>query len=105
MNARHRTAGEVAILVVDRLDAGSIDGEQLATVAIEPLAQQHELTKHGAERRAIVAPEVGDGLEVGPETAQQPDDLDVAMGFTLQPAALTNPVQIALDIQFKKFAR
>jgi hypothetical protein len=59
--------------VVDRLDAGSVDGEQLAAVEVEPPAKQHELAKHSPERRAIVAPKVGDGLEVGPEVAQQPD--------------------------------
>jgi hypothetical protein len=87
-----RSTGEVAILVVDRLDASSIGGEQHAAVKVEPSTQQHELTKHGAERPAIVASKVGDGLEVGPEAAQKPDDLDVAMGFALQPPAPSDPV-------------
>ena len=52
-----RRAGEVAILVVDRLDAGSVDRQQLAAVQVEASAQQYELAEHGAKRRAIVAPE------------------------------------------------
>ena len=38
--------------------------QQLAPKEVEPPAQQHELTKHRTEGRAIVAPEVGDGPEV-----------------------------------------
>ena len=44
-----RRAGEVAVLVVDRLDAGSVDRQQLATVQVEPSAQQHELAEHRFE--------------------------------------------------------
>ena len=64
-----RSAGEVAVLVVDRLDAGSVDRQQLAAVQVEPPAQQHELAEHGSKRRAIVAPEIGDGLEVRLQSA------------------------------------
>jgi len=99
-----RTAGEVAILVVDCVDPGSLDGEQFAAIEIEPPAQQHELAKHGAERRAIVAPKVSDGLEVGPQAAQQPEDFDVAMGFTLQPAARRTRL-IAVDIELQQVSR
>jgi hypothetical protein len=98
-----RTAGEIAILVVDRLDAGSVHGEQLASVEVEPPTQQHELTKRRAERRTIVAPKVGDGLEVGPEATQQPDDLNVAMGFALHPAASrSKPIRESLP-RFNSF--
>jgi hypothetical protein len=65
-----RTAGEVAVLVVDRLDPGSIDGEQLAAIKTEPPTEQHELAKHRFEGVAIVAPKVGDRLEVRLEAAQ-----------------------------------
>ena len=82
-----RRAGEVAILVVDRLDAGSVDRQQLAAVQVEASAQQYELAEHGAKRRAIVAPEIGDGLEVRFQSPQQPEDLDVAMTLRLQPPA------------------
>jgi hypothetical protein len=99
-----RRAGEVAILV-DRLDAGSVDRQQLAAVQVETSAQQYELAEHGAKRRAIVAPEIGDGLEVRFQSPQQPEDLDVAMTLRLQPPARSDPVQIAVDVELQKVAR
>ena len=100
-----RRAGEVAILVVDRLDARPVDRQQLAAVKVEPAAQQHELAEHRFEGGAIVAPEVGDGLEVGLQAAQQPDDLDIALGLPLQPPARPNPVEIAVDVELQQIAR
>src|SRR5271156_4938099 len=51
--------------------------------------------EHRFEGAAIVASEVRDRLEVRLEAAHQPDDLDIALGFALQPPARSNPVQIA----------
>jgi hypothetical protein len=65
-----RRAGEVAVFVVDRLDAGCVDREQLAAVQVEASAQQHELAENAAKRLAIVAPEIGDGLEAGAASRQ-----------------------------------
>ena len=45
------------------VDMGSIYGQQLAPKEVEPPAQQYEVTEHGSKNRAIVTPEVGDGLE------------------------------------------
>ena len=50
-------------------------------------AQQRELMEHGAEGGSIVAPEVGNGLEVWLQGSQQPDDLDIAVAFGLKPPA------------------
>jgi hypothetical protein len=49
--------------------------------------EQHKFTEHLAEGVAVVAPEVSNGLEVRLQVPQQPDHLDVAVGFGLQPAA------------------
>jgi hypothetical protein len=56
-----RVVGKVAVLV-DRLDTGSVHGQQLAPKEVEPLAQQYEVPEHGSKNSAIVA-SVGDGLE------------------------------------------
>jgi hypothetical protein len=104
MNARSEERVKVAVLVVDRLDAGSVDRQQLATVEVEPAAQQHELAEHRFEGAAIVASEVRDRLEVGLEAAQQPDDLDIALGLPLQPPTRSNPVQIAVDVELQEIA-
>ena len=84
---RQRRAGEVAVLVVDRLDPGAVHRQQFAAEQVQLTAQQHELAEHRAEGVAVVAPEIGDGLEVRLQVPQQPDHLDVAMGLGFQPAA------------------
>ena len=60
---------EVAVPVVHRLDARAVHGDQLPPVQVEFPAQPHELPKHRPERMPIVAPEVGDRLEVGLQLA------------------------------------
>ena len=47
----------------------------------QPPAQDHELPENLFERGAIVAPEIGDGLEVRLQASQQPDDLNVTITF------------------------
>ena len=54
---------------------------------IQLTTEQHKLAEDLAESIAIVAPKVGDGLEVRLQVPQQPDHLDIAVGFGLQPAA------------------
>src|ERR1700720_2216546 len=68
----------------------------------QPPAQDHELPENLFERGAIVAPEIGDGLEVRLQAPQQPDDLDVAMTFGLKTAARSYPVQIAVDVELEE---
>ncbi len=46
-------AGEVAVLVVDRLDPGAVDRQQLPAEQIQLAAQQHELAEHRAEGIAV----------------------------------------------------
>ena len=57
------------------------------------------------EDHAIVAPEVGDGLEVRLQASEQPDHLDVAVALLLQPTARPHPVQIAIDVEFQQIGR
>jgi hypothetical protein len=45
-----------------------------------------------------------DRLELRLEAARQPDDLDIALGFPLQPPARSNPVQIAADVELQEIA-
>ena len=63
------------------------------------------MAKHRFEGRAIVGAEICDGLEVGLQRPQQPDDLDVAMTFRFQAAARPNSVEIAVDVEFEQIAR
>jgi hypothetical protein len=47
---------------------------------------------------------VRDRLEVRLEATQQPEDLDIALGFPLQPPARSNPVEIAVDVELQQIA-
>src|SRR5215469_11312247 len=58
-----------------------------------------------AEGVAVVAPEVGNGLEVWFQVPQQPDHLDIAVGFRLQPSARSHPVQVAVDVKLQQISR
>jgi hypothetical protein len=49
--------------------------------------------------------EIGDGPEVRLQRPQQPDDLDVAVAFSLQPAARPNAVEVAIDVKLKQITR
>jgi hypothetical protein len=72
---------EIAVLVVDRLDPRAIHREQLPAKQVQLATEQHKFTEHLAEGVAVVAPEVGDRLEVRLQAPQQPDHLDVAVEF------------------------
>jgi hypothetical protein len=100
-----RPRREVPVFVVDRLDARAINRQQLAPEQIKPPAQYHELPENLFECGAIVAPEIGDGLEVRLQAPQQPDDLDVAMTFGLKTAARPHKVEIAVYVQLQQIPR
>ena len=72
---------------------------------MEGLAQQRELTKYRLECGAIVGAEIGDGLEVRLQRPQQPDDLDVAMVFGLEPTARTHTIGITVDVELQEISR
>ena len=65
-------------------------------------AHLHEVTEHWPERLPVLAPEIRNGLAVRPQAAQQPDHLQVAVGFRLQPTAGPHPVQIPVDVQLQQ---
>jgi hypothetical protein len=100
-----RTLCEVAILVVHRLDAGSIDGQKLSSEQIELPAQDDELPEHLPESRPVHTAEIGDSAEVRLQVPQQPDHLDIAMGLRLQPPAGSHPVDVAVHVELQKIGR
>lgn len=54
-----------------------------------------------ADARAVVAPEVRDGLVIRHQLAGQPHDLDIAPRLAFQPAARRDAVQVSVDDQFE----
>ena len=68
-------------------------------------AQDDELAAGGADRLSVVAPEVGQGLEVGRELAGEPDQLEIAAGLLLEATAGGHPVQVAVEIDLEQDGR
>ena len=56
--------GEVAVAVVRRLELAAIDGHDGLREQVELATQNDELATRVAYRAAVIAVEVGDGLEV-----------------------------------------
>jgi hypothetical protein len=100
-----RCSREVAVLVVDGLDPRAVDRQQLSAEQVELPTQQDKFAEYRAESRAVVAPEIGDGLEVRLQVPQQPDHFEVATGLRFQPPARTHSVQIAVDVELQEIAR
>lgn len=86
--------GEVSVAFVDRLELAAVDRDAIALQDADPAAELDELRADPAAGSAVVAPEIGDGLVVGREPPRQPNHLDVAPGFALQPPAVRNAVQV-----------
>jgi hypothetical protein len=97
-----RRPGEVAILVVDRLDAGAVDSQQLTAEQVELPTEEHEGPKHRPEGGTVVTPESGNGLEVRLQPSEQPDHLDVAVRLGYQAPARAHPVEIAVDVELQQ---
>lgn len=60
-------------------------------------ARLDELPASAADRLAVVLPKVGDRLEVRHRSTGEPDQLDVALGFPLQPPARLDAIEVAVD--------
>src|SRR6187399_1820734 len=93
---------EVAIAGVDRLELAAVDGDHRLGEQLELPAQLDEAAAHAADAGPVVVPEVGDGLEVRRQTTGQPHQLDVALGFALEPAARLDAVQVAVDVELEQ---
>ncbi len=89
--------GKVAIPAVDGPELAPVDGNAGAFQHADPAAQLHELSAAAADTRAVVTPEVGDGIVIQDKAAGQLHQLDVPPGFAFQSAARRDPVQIAVD--------
>src|SRR3954447_11663364 len=96
---------KVTILVVNSLDPGAVDGEQLLAEQVQLAAQQHELAEHWAEGLVVDAAEIRYGLEVGLQMAEKPDHLDSAVGLGFQAAAGAGAVQITVDVELQQISR
>ena len=93
---------EVLVAVVGGLELAPVDGDDSPGEQVELAAQHDELRAGRADRRHVVAAEVGDRLEVRHQAASQPHQLEVALGLPLEPAARLDAVEIAVKIDLQQ---
>ena len=105
MNARSKERVKLRSSLLTALMRVPSTASNSRPLEVEPPVQQHELAEHRFEGAAVVASEVRDRLEVGLQAAHQPDDLDIALGFPLQPSARSDPVEVAIDVELQQIAR
>ena len=61
--------------------------------------------KRRFESGAVVLAKVGDGLEVGLETAQEPADFGLAGGLGFAPAAGADTLEVAVEVKLAEVGR
>ena len=83
----HRGGGEVLVARVHRLEAAAVHRHDPAREQAHAPADRDKGGASPLQRLAVVAAEVGDGLEVRDEPARQPHQLGITPSFTLQLAA------------------
>jgi hypothetical protein len=93
---------EILVAGVDRLELAAVDRHNRTREQIELAAQHHELCAGRADRRPVVAAEVGDRLEVRHQSAGQPHQLDIALALPFKPTARLDAIEIAVEIDLQQ---
>src|SRR5438552_2859138 len=101
----HLGLSEVPIPRVDGLELAAVDRNARFAEQFKTAAQHHELAANPADGLAIVLAEVGYGLEVRHQAAGQPNQLDVALAFSLQASARLHPIEVAVDVNLQQRRR
>jgi hypothetical protein len=89
-----RSLAEVPLLPVDGLTRAPVNRDQLSSKQVECFAQQRQLPADLLNGGSMVPAEVGDGLEVWSQLAQQPHQFQIPGRFLLQAPTGPNPIQI-----------
>jgi hypothetical protein len=103
--ALHLGLGEVPIPRVDGLELAAVDRNARFAKQFKTAAKHHELTADLADGLAIVLAEVGYGLEVWYQAADQPNQLDVALAFPFQTPARLHPIEVSVDVNLQQRRR
>jgi len=97
--------GVVALSTVDRLELAAVDCDHGLREELQFAAQHDKTPAHVADALAAVAPEVGDGLEVGGKPTGQPHQFEVSLAFTLQAPARLDAVEVPVDVDLEQHRR
>jgi hypothetical protein len=87
---------------VDGLELAAIDGNARRREKPHLTAELNKARAHLTEPQAVILAEVRDRLVIRREPAQQPHHFDIASGFSFQPPARLNPVQIFADVKLQE---
>jgi hypothetical protein len=98
----HLRSREVLVPIVHGFELAAIDGDARPREKAHLTAEFDEARTYLAKRQAIVFAEVRDRLVIRCEPTQQPHDLDIAPGFSFEPPARLNSVQIAVNVKLEK---
>jgi hypothetical protein len=88
-----------------RLERCAENARYTRAASSESAAKQHELAEHRSEGFVVEATEISDGLEIGLQVPQQPDDFEVSIGLGFQPAAGADAVQVTIYIELEQVLR
>src|SRR5438445_13863994 len=81
----------------------------IATLASLNSSRRRHSTTNSRQTRRMASPlslaEVGYGLEVRHQAASQPNQLDVALAFSLQASARLHPIEVAVDVNLQQRRR
>ncbi len=98
-------AREALRLRVDSFELAAVDRDDAGVQEIQPAAKGDELLAYLADGRTVVAPEVGDGLEVGRQAAREPDQLQIPPALALEAARGLHLVEIPVDVDLEHRCR
>src|SRR5271156_4852410 len=101
----HLGLRKVSVSRVDGFELAAVDRNARFAEQFKATAQLHELTTNLADGLAVVLAEVGYRLEVRHQPAGQPNQLDVALAFSLQAPARLHPVEVAVNINLQQRRR
>ena len=101
----HALACEVLVAAVDCLELAAINRHQRGRKQLKLPAHAHKLRAHAPDRLAVIFAKIGNRLEVRHQPPGQPDQLHVAMAFSLQPPARLDTVQITVHIDLQQRRR
>src|ERR1019366_2501800 len=98
-------ARENARLAGVAMEEGAVDRNKGSADKAELSCQQHETTVHRLQRLPVLLAEVGDCSITGLQVPEQPDQLQIATRFPLQPTRRPDLVDVAVKIELQQIGR
>jgi hypothetical protein len=92
---------EVLFAVVHGLELAAVSREAGVVTQVQVPAKRDKPRHTLRIAGPLPAAEIGDGFEIGPYLPHQPNQLDIAQAFALQPARRLNLVEITVNVDLE----